>query len=448
MSSNKKYFILSLITAILFLSLPVLKAGAQDSTRNLSLDEAIAATLNNNKAIEIAKLDESIAIANYKQTQAVFLPTVGVSYTAMTTNGPLNAFGFKLGQRVITQNDFDPRLLNHPSATPDVITKLEVQQPLLNMDMLYMRKGAEKQTEVYQYKTKRTKEYLTFEVKRAFMQLQLAYEAARVLNEALNTAKSVYKFTDDHYLQGLIQKSDLLNVNVHLTSIESNLAKAQSNIRNASDYLSLLMGAKTGVVYKTDGLTAGGLRSADTTQKVPDSRADFMAMEKAIEASDMMIRSNQSSYLPKLNAFGNYQYNDAHLTGFGANSYLVGVQLSWDIFKGNSTKNKIAAQKFERDKLSAELAQQKDQSQMEISKAYRDLADVRFEIGQEKAAVDLAAESLRILQNRYQQGLINTTDVLNAETQLSQQKFALAQAIFTLNVNRAYIQLLTSSTNK
>jgi len=448
MSSNKKYFILFSVTASLFFLAPVLKARAQDSTRNLSLGEAIAATLGNNKAIEIAKLDEKIAIANYKQTQAIFLPRIVFSYTAMTTNDPLNAFGFKLDQRVITQNDFNPQLLNHPSGKPDIMTKLEVQQPLLDMDMLYMRKGAEKQIEVYQYKTKRTKEYLTFEVQKAFMQLQLAYEAAGVLNEALKTAKSVYKFTDDHYKQGLIQKSDVLNANVHLTSIESNIAKAQSNIRNASDYLSLLMGEKTGVVYKTDGLKADGSQSADTTQKVPGSRADFMAMEKAIEASDMMIRSNRLSYLPKLNAFGNYQYNDAHLTGFGANSYLVGVQLSWDIFKGNSTKNKITAQKLERDKLSAELSQQKDQSQMEINKVYRDLADVRFEIGQEKAAVEQATESLRILQNRYQQGLINTTDVLTAETQLSQQKFALAQAVFTMNVTRAYIQLLTSSTNK
>ena len=446
--NSKSYFLLKTIIIVLISGFVAKKVSAQDSTTSLSLSDAVDAALSNNSGIRLAKLDEKIAAANYKQTEAVFLPQVGFSYTAMSTNNPLNAFGFKLQQGAITQNDFNPALLNHPSGTPDFMTKLEVQQPLLNMDMFYMRKGAEKQTEIYQYKTQRTKEYLTFEVQKAYLQLRLSYDAVGVLTDALQTIKAVYTYTDNHFNQGLIQKSDLLNAQVQVTTVESNLAKARSNIRNASDYLSLLMGNKTGVVYKINESSAPSEPGADTVQKIASSRSDFMAMQKAIDASDLMIRSSRMSYLPKLNAFGNYQYNDNHLTGFGANAYLVGLQLSWDIFKGNKTKNTIAVQKLERDKLSEQLAQQKDQSQQELNKAYRDLADARFEIQQEKAAIEQASESLRILQNRYQQGLVNTTDVLMAETQLSQQRFALAQAQFTMNLTVYYLQLLTSSTNK
>ena len=171
-------------------------------------------------------------------------------------------------------------------------------------------------------------------------------------------------------------------------------------------------------------------------------------MQKAIDASDLMIKSSRMSYLPKLNAFGNYQYNDSRLAVFGANSYLVGVQLSWSVFKGNKTKNVITVQKLERDKLSEQLTQQKEQSQLEINKAMRDLADADFEMKQDKAAIEQAAESFRILQNRYQQGLVSTTDVLTAQTQLLQQKFALTQAAFNMNLTRFYLQFLTATTNK
>ena len=445
---KSKTFILSWSISVLSLFTgPVL--WAQDTAaRKLTLDEAIAATLTDNKTARIAKLDENIARANYRQTDAIFLPQVSFSYTAMTTNNPLNAFGYKLEQRSITQNDFNPALLNHPSGTPDMMTRLEVQQPLLNADMLYARKGAEKQVQVYQYQGQRTNEYLAYEVTKAWLQLQLAYQAVHVLSDAQKTAQSVYKFTDDHYQQGLIQKSDVLNTQVHLTSVESNLAKAKSNIQNASDYLSVLMGTKTGVIYTIDDKAGPEIPLMDSAMNISDNRADFMAMQKAIEGSDMMLKSNRMSLLPKLNAFGNYQYNDAHLTGFGANSYLVGIQLSWDIFKGNSRKNKIDAQRLERDKLTEQLAQQKLQGQMELNKAIRDLSDTRLEINRDRAAVDHAAESMRILQNRYRQGLINTTDVLMAETQLSQQKFTLAQAEFNLALTKAYIQLLTSSASK
>jgi len=436
----------ALLITLLFFTVSI---DAQDSTQVLSLEEAIGKTIINNKALQLANLDEKIAASNYKQTEAIYLPQVGLSYTAMSTNNPLNAFGFKLQQKSITQSDFNPDLLNHPSGTPDFTTKLEVQQPLINMDMLYMRKGAQKQTELYQYKTQRTKEYLTFEVQKAYLQLQLAYDAVKVLEEALQTTKSVYTFTNNHYQQGLIQKSDVLNAQVQVTTVESNLAKAKSNIRNASDYLGLLMGQPAGVIYKVTGTSQMEENLLhDSISKVPSARADFLAMQKAIEASDLMIKSGRLSYLPRLNAFGSYQLNDSRMLGFGANAYLAGIQLSWDIFKGNKTKNTIITQTLERNKLAAQLEQQKDQSQLELNKNYRDLADSRFQIQQQNMAVEQAEEALRILQNRYRQGLVNTTDVLMAETQLAQQKLILAQAVFTMNVTKAYLQYLTATTNK
>ncbi len=421
--------------------------SAQDTSANLTLNEAITATLTNNSAVKLATFDESIAASNYKQTDAIYLPQVGFSYTAMSTNNPLNAFGFKLQQKSITQNDFSPGLLNHPSGTSDFTTKLEVQQPIINMDLWYKRKAADKQIELYHYKTQRTKEYLTFEAQKAYMQLQLAYDAVKVLEEALGTTKSVYTFTNNHYQQGLIQKSDVLNAQVRMASVESNLAKAKSNIGNASDQLSLLMGKPGGTIYKVSNLSIE-FAKIDTATKIASSRSDLLAMQKAIEATDLMIKSSRLSYLPKVNAFGSYQLNDKRMLGFGANAYLAGVQLTWNIFSGNSIKNTINTQTLERNKLAEQLTDQKDQSQLELNKAYRDLADAQNDIQQQKIAVDQASEALTILQNRYQQGLVNTTDVLMATTQLSQQKFNLSQAVFTSNVTRAYIQLLTSSTNK
>lgn len=419
---------------------------AQDLHEKLSLDEAISSALANNKTIRLAGMDVRIAQSNFNQTQAIFLPHADLSFTAMSTNNPLNAFGFKLQQRGITQNDFDPALLNHPAATPDYMAQLAVNQPLLNVDMLYQRKSAGMQAEANKYKVQRTSEQIIFETKKAFLQLQLAYQAEKVLLEAGQTAKAVFKYTDDHFKQGLIQKSDLLNAQVHVTTVESNLAKAKSAILNASDYLSLLMGQPTGKIYKPVDITQINLPAADSINRVFATRSDFMAMQKAIEASGLMIKSSQMSYLPKLNAFGNFQYNDSRLTGFGANAYLVGVQLSWNIFNGNKTKHLIASEKLERDKLNMQLAQQRDQSQLELDKAYRDLSDANFEIVQNQTAVEQATEALRILQNRYQQGLVNTTDILTADTQLSQLKFSLAQAQFTANVTRAYIELLTTTT--
>ena len=141
MASNKYHFLWLVITVILSSVHPE-GVSAQDTLKVITINEAISATLNNNKTIRLAQLDESIAASNYKQTEAIFLPQLSFSYTAMTTNNPLNAFGFKLQQKSITQNDFNPDLLNNPSATGDFTTAVQLQQPLLNLDLLYKRKAA------------------------------------------------------------------------------------------------------------------------------------------------------------------------------------------------------------------------------------------------------------------------------------------------------------------
>ena len=424
---------------ILFVS----AAMAQQPVVYLTLKEATDSTLANNRDLGLSRLDEKIARAKTKEMDAIYLPQADFSFTALSSNNPLNAFGFKLQQQVVQQKDFNPALLNKPDTSGDYSGRLQVKQPLLNMDLVYMRKAVAAQEGIYQMKTQRTTEYLTYEVKKGYLQLQLLYEAEKVLKEALRSANAMYTFTDNRVKEGLMQKSDALNVQVWIHTVETNLAETASNIRNASDYLSLLMGRPYGTVYSAEPAKPENTELSGAS--VPENRADFAAMKKAMEASSLMIKSAEKSYLPRINAFASYQTNDYRLTGFGAGSYLAGLQLSWDIFKGNSTKNKISTQQVELSKLSGQLENQQVQSQLELNKTLRQLEDARYKIRQQTAAVENATEALRILQDRYEQGLVNSTDVLQAQTQLSQQQLGKAQAVFSYNSTAAYISFLTST---
>lgn len=433
----RSVFFLSLLT---FLQSGFVKAQQKQF---LKLDEAVQA-VQHNKNVQIALTDEKIASAKYKQTDAVFLPALQFSYTALTTNNPLNVFGFKLQQKSVTAQDFNPDLLNHPAATPDFTTRLELQQPILNADMLFMRKAAQKQMDVYKYTTQRTKEHLVFEVQKAYLQLQYMYESKKVLDAALTTANAYAKLTENYFDQGLVQKSDLLNASVHVAGIQTNIAELNSHVQNISDYLSVLMGKTSGVTYLTDSFK---IEIQDTAGLAGpnDNRSDFMAMGKAIESYDMMIQSGKMSYLPKLNAFGSYQMNDSRMMGFDANAYLAGIQLSWNLFNGFRTKNTIAQHNLEKQKLQQQLDVQKEQTELQLNQAKRTLEETTFKIRQYQASVQQAEESLRILSNRYTQGLIKYPDLQLAETNVMQQKLSLLNAKLQYHTAIYFIQFLTSS---
>jgi outer membrane protein TolC len=413
----------------------------------LTLNDALDAAMKNSNEIAIASLDEEIARAKYQQSKAVFLPQIKLSYTALTTNNPLNAFGFKLQQQSITAADFNPELLNSPDAAQNFMTKAEWQQPLLNLDMILMRQSAQASQDIYQFKTRRTKQFLMFEVQKSYAQLQLANHAGKVLKGTLQTVKTIYNSANNRFQQGYLQKSDVLQVQVQLTTTEHKLAEAISNIKNASDYLSLLIGSKPGVVYVVDSTTLMNTPKP-LEAGVPSNRADFLATTAAITAQSKMIQSGKMSYLPKLNAFGEYLINDDDPFGFGSNAYMLGLQLSWTLFNGTSTRHKITELQIERNKTERQLSYQKEQAQLELNKTQRQLEDARFSVQQHDIAVSQASEALRILQNRYQQGLVTTTDLLQAETLLSQQKLNQAQAIFQYNTTIAYLEFLTSTSGQ
>jgi outer membrane protein TolC len=108
----------------------------------LTKTEVLSKVLENNTSIKISQEEFIQAQADYRQTNAVFLPNITASHMGISTTNPLMAFGSKLNQEILTPADFDPALLNDPSQIQNFSTILEIQQPLLNLDGMYQRRAA------------------------------------------------------------------------------------------------------------------------------------------------------------------------------------------------------------------------------------------------------------------------------------------------------------------
>ena len=438
----EKLMRLKKLTLIALMLVHVNAIHAQSSTKSLSLDEAIQAAIQNNKQVIIAKTEEAIAKSNFNQTEAIWLPNVNLSHTAYSTNNPLNVFGFKLQQAGVQQADFNPAILNNPNNYSNYNTQVTLQQPIINVDAIYMRKAANAQLGMYAAQTQRTTEAIKMQVVQTYLNLEFTYKYVQVTNEGLKTIQSIYKFTKDRFNQGMMQKSDFLNVEVQVQAAELQCSQAKSQIENISDQLSVLMGTQKGVVFTTQNYSLGA--QADVSDSVLSGRSDIRALNAAINAYDMAIKSTQMGWMPRLNGFANYNINDKSVSFDGANSYIAGVQLSWDIFKGNQLNRKVATQRLEKTKVQEQLNSQLENGAAEIRKTKRAIVDANFKILQQITSVQQSEEALRILQNRYEQGLVSTNDILVAQTQLSQQKLFLAQAQLEQKSAINYLEFLTT----
>lgn len=405
--------------------------------------EVLARVSEENKAIKISEQEYLEAKADFKQTNAIFLPNITASHTGMATTNPLMAFGSKLNQEILTPSDFNPDLLNNPGQVENFATRFEIQQPLINMDGFYQRKAAKSKMEAQALQIERTSDYYAFEVEKAYMQLQLAYKGVDVLEKALETANENKTLAENSFKQGYLQRADVLSVEVRVNEVKNQLQTAKSNIANASNYLSFLMSDTNNVIYKpSDSLQIGNF-GVMNSEVISENRADIKALQLATNAYETMNKADNMSFLPRLNAFGSYELYDDQIFQGDANGYIFGAQLSWTILDGTKRFGKSQKSKAEFEKSKLQYEQYVSQNQLELNKAKRMLTDAEDRLNLTKLALEQSEESLRIRTNRYEEGLEKTTDLLLAETQYAQKQLEYYQTIFEYNYAQAYLQFLT-----
>lgn len=442
MRTNFKKIIKQIGILFLFLSLNF-SLFSQKTNNIISLNEAKSKAKENNASLKISQQDFAIANANYEQTRAVILPRFNLSNTSTFTNNPLNAFGFKLLQKTVSASDFNPVLLNDPGQVENFNTRIEVLQPLINVDGWKKRKAANLQVLAASLQAERSGDYLELEVIKTYMQLQLAYKSVEVLQKARETAEANQKVAKNNLEQGLLQNADYLNVEVRASDIENQLLYAQSNVKNASDYLAFLIGDNSENVYIPDESLTIEVSGFNEFSSFNAQRNDIKAMQFGVEAQEEMLKSSKMSFIPRANAFANYEWNDAEVFGFNANNYLFGLQLSWDIFDGYKNIGKIHAEKAQLEKATLQKDRYIEQSKMELSKTKRQLKDVMNTVKLSKLALDQSEEALRIKSNRFEQGLEKTADLLFVDTQFQQKQLDYLNAIYNYNYTLAYLNFLT-----
>ena len=428
---------------IFFLLLTVDQFVLSQESVFVSKNEVLAKALKNNASIKISDYEIAIARGDYNQTNAFFLPNISVSHTAITTNNPLMTFGSKLNQEILTTADFNPDLLNNPSQIQDYITKVEINQPIINVDGIYQRRAACAKLMATKLQSGRTKDYVALNVEKVYMNLQLAYKAVGVLEKAKETALENKRLANNSFKQGYLQKADVLSVDVRVTEVDNQLQYAKSNILNASNELSFLMNDDTYNIMKpSDSLTI--ITENITISKLSENRKDIKAMQQVTEAHQQKYKADKMAFLPRLNAFGSYELHDDQIFQGDANGYLLGAALSWNVLEGTKRFGKAKKSKAEFEKSKSQYQEYVAKSHVDLKKAHRMYQDAKNKLALTTLALEHSKESLRIRSNRFKQGLERTTDLLITETQYVQKQLEYYTAVFQHNYALAYIKFLTN----
>ena len=413
----------------------------------LSLKEALDAATKSNLDIRLAESEKNAMQADLNKTLSLFLPQVSISETAVLTNDPLNVFGIKLKQEVVSAADFDPGLLNDPKTITNYTTKIEIRQPLINADGWSGRSSAAHAVEALKSKMQRTSYYVAFQVKLSYYRLALARQSLQVLDKSLEAAYANRDQAKKYFEQGMIRKSDFLFAQVRTLELENRRLETINQINDASNDLSVLIGMEPGTeLVPTDTLSTilPAFPEADIDQ-INQNRSDMRAYRSQIRANQRVLGMQRFKFAPSLNAFAAYELNDKAAFGGSGKNWMIGAMLKWDLFTGF---DQVAGlQKAKATLTTARLQMEKAaiQNRSDILSAYRALETSRKAVALTKISVEQSEENYRIVSDRYTQGLEKISDLLNAEATLSNARLQHLQSLFGFHSRFFALELMTES---
>lgn len=420
---------LNMLIVVISFGLPF---HGNSQVKRLSLKEALTIAAENNLSVKSVKAGEQAAKNAYRMTNALFLPGVSVSYTGMSANDPLSVFGYKLKQERVSQSDFDPSILNHPDAYENFNTRIEFQQPLLNMDGIYARKAAKNYYDSQTLQTKYTGQNIRYEVKKAYYRLELATMSADVLRQSVAAAEEALKLARQNELQGLAKKADVLEASVRLEERRDQLRETIDQHQIANEYLAHLLGLDLSTRIEPVDSLVQDLPQQDLTGISLNikTRSDLLAWQKQIEANENMVQSERMKFIPRINAFGSYEWNDHKIAGSPVSSYQIGASLRWDLFSGFKNIGSIRQASARLEESRFQFQYYLSQSEIRINNAKRRAVLTYRQVRSKELAREQAAESLRIRINRFREGLEKTSDLLLSEALASQKKLEYIRSVY------------------
>lgn len=331
----------------------------------------------------------------------------------------------------------DQLVLGQINATLPIFSGFKLKNSIKVSDNLYQAETAN---------ALQTKEETAMKVINYYADLYKAQKTVELLNENYKSAEQRVKDFTELEKNEIVPKNDLLKTQLQLSKVQLSLDQAKSNLSVINYELTNFL--------KLDPKTAIEIKESDfynfETNNIPidenpalENRKDLEAIRLQEKASQANIKVARSGYYPSLSLIGGYTTLDLKNVVAVQNAMNFGVGISYNlsnIFK-NATEVKVA--KSQSEELQASEMMLTDYIKIEVQKAIEDydLAVKQKEVYAQ--AVEQATENYRILKDKYDNGLADTNDLLEADVEQLSAK--INNTVAKADVTQKYYRLLAST---
>lgn len=417
-------------------------AQAQEK-RQLSLDEAINLAVTKSNEAALADTRVSTAALEVTNVKNNAYPDFKLSGQYMRVNEPT----VKLRVPIGNDEPADGESTSSAKVSQLMFGQASVSMPLFSGFRLKNNISAsESMLKAQTYNAASVKERLAMQTIILYVNLYKAQESVKLIQENLKSANQrVTDFTNMEK-NGLLARNDLLRAQLQASNTQLSLDEANKMVATINYQLVNLLKLPEGTQITPSEVyfkNSGDLSAVVTESEAIAQRSDLEALRWSQKAQEANVKVAQADYYPSIAFTGGYVALDVHNFLQVYNAVNAGVGLSYDIsniFKGNS-KVKAARSRAEETRREAEILT--DRIKVQVQEA---LENYNLSLKQSKVyaqAVEQASENYRIVKDKYDNGLQDTNDLLEADVQQLQAK--INEAFSRADITQRYYELLNAS---
>lgn len=415
-------------------------ASAEEPIEKFDLEQTIAAALKVNLELQRSQEDVKAARATRNARITEFLPTFNATYGYIHRDNPTTqALGTPQGQIV--------DVLVNPEEEYNFVTSFS--QPIFRgFTLINQYRIASLGLDIADLRDKLTRQDIILDAKNAYYSILKTQKLVNVSEDTVRQITAQKDVAENMYQVGMSPLNDLLQSQVQLANAQQELITAENNLAVAQAQFNTLL--RRPVNTPVDVVDILDYQPFDhdidyCLAEAEKKRLEIQVSDLEVQIAERDYKLSQSNYYPSISLTGNFARRgtdwdvDGGLGISDSEFWDVRATATWNFWEWGRTMYGV------KEKLSR-LAQAKsrkdevlDRIALEVKQAYIRTKESEKNITTVEKAIEQAKENLRITEERYQEQVSTTTDVLVAQTLLTQTMTNYYNALYDFKIAKAFL---------
>ena len=394
-----------------------------------NLQKTIQTAITANIGLKISREDTAAAAALKKRQRTFFYPTVGVQYRYTRNDDKPNIGGFVIG----SQNEYE--------------LATTFTQPLFTgLGLINQYKIAGLGLDIAKFNEKLLRQDIILDAKASYFNLLKSQKLVEVAKKTVEQITAQMEVAKNFYQVGMTPLNSFLQSQVELANAQQDLIIARNNLETAiSDFNTLLRRPINAPVDLEDITTYTPFEHPlsycqETSEK---HRLELYISNIDIEKAEKELDLAKRDFFPAVDLQGRYfktgdEWNvDGGEAVFDPEGWSVSAMASWDFWQWGRTGYGVMERKSRLKQARHVRDQLLDQIRQQVKQVYLKNIETEINIVTIKTAIDQAEENLRINQERFKEQVSTSTDVLVAQTLLTQTMTNFYNALYDFKISKA-----------